>query len=80
MTDDLIVWVSDPENKEAYPIVTYTWLLLYKNYPDKAKSALLKDLLKYVLIEGQKDAEPLGYIPLPKSVSDKVLATVQNIK
>jgi phosphate transport system substrate-binding protein len=80
MPDDLIVWVSDPEGKEAYPIVTYTWLLLYKNYPDKAKSALLKDLLKYVLIEGQKDAEPLGYIPLPKPVSEKVLTAVQNIK
>jgi phosphate transport system substrate-binding protein len=80
MADDLIVWVSDPESKEAYPIVTYTWLLLYKNYSDKAKSALLKDLLKYVLTEGQKDAEPLGYIPLPKPVSEKVLAALQNIK
>jgi len=80
MDDDLIVWVDDPEIKEAYPIVTYTWLLLYKNYPDKKKSALLQDLLKYVLTDGQKEAEPLGYIPLPKPVSEKVLAAVKNIK
>jgi phosphate transport system substrate-binding protein len=80
MPDDLIVWVSDPESREAYPIVTYTWLLLYKNNPDKAKSALLKNLLQYVLTEGQKDAEPLGYIPLPKPVAEKVLGAVQNIK
>jgi phosphate transport system substrate-binding protein len=80
MDEDLIAWVDDPENKEAYPIVTYTWLLLYKNYPDKKKSALLQDLLKYVLTDGQKEAEPLGYIPLPKPVSEKVLAAVKNIK
>ncbi len=78
--NDLIAWISDPEAKDAYPIVTYTWLVLYKNYPDKKKTAVLHDLLKYVLTEGQKDAEPLGYIPLPKPVSEKVLAALQNIK
>jgi len=78
--NDLIVWVSDPDATDAYPIVTYTWLLLYKNYPDKKKTAVLRDLLKYVLTDGQKDAEPLGYIPLPKPVGEKVLAALQNIK
>jgi phosphate transport system substrate-binding protein len=78
--NDLIAWVSDPDAKDAYPIVTYTWLLLYKNYPDKKKAAVLQDLLKYVLTDGQQDAEPLGYIPLPKPVSEKVLAALQNIK
>src|SRR5208283_1968258 len=65
---DLIVWASDPTGADAYPIVTYTWLLLYKQYPDKRKAALLKDLLAYCLKEGQKDAEPLGYVPLPPAV------------
>jgi phosphate transport system substrate-binding protein len=78
--NDLIAWVSDPDAKDAYPIVTYTWLLLYNNYPDKKKTAVLQDLLKYVLTDGQKDAEPLGYIPLPKPVSEKALAALQNIK
>jgi phosphate transport system substrate-binding protein len=77
---DLIAWVSDPAAKDAYPIVTYTWLLSYKNYPDKKKAAVLKELLKYVVTDGQKDAEPLGYIPLPKTISDKVIAALQNIK
>ena len=78
--NDMIVWASDPNGKDAYPIVTYTWLLFYKNYPDKKKAAILKDLLKYVVTDGQKFAEPLGYIPLPKIVSDKVIAATQNIK
>ena len=77
---DLIVWASDPNGKDAYPIVTYTWLLFYKNYPDKRKVAVLKDLLKYVVTDGQQYAEPLGYIPLPKTVSQQVIAALQNIK
>ena len=39
---DLIAWASDPAGKDAYPIVTYTWLLLYKQYPDKKKADVLK--------------------------------------
>ena len=77
---DLIAWVSDPSAKDAYPIVTYTWLIVYKNYPDKKKTTVLKDLLKYVVTDGQKDAEPLGYVPLPKTVSEKVMAALQSIQ
>jgi len=68
LTPDLIMWVSDPEAKDAYPIVTYTWMLLYKKNDDKAKLAALKSLLNYGLTEGQKQAESLGYVPLPDNV------------
>jgi len=80
MPADLIVWASDPTGKDAYPIVTYTWLLLYKEYPDKRKSAVLKELLTNCLRDGQKDAEPLGYIPLPPAVSDKVINALETVK
>jgi phosphate transport system substrate-binding protein len=80
MPADLIVWASDPSGKDAYPIVTYTWLLLYKQYPDKRKAAVLKELLAYCLKDGQKEAEPLGYIPLPVAVSDKVINVLQTVK
>ena len=73
MPEDLIVWVPDPEPKDAYPIVTYTWLLVNKKYPREKLSAL-QGLLNYGLTEGQKDAEPLGYIPLPDAVVEKVKA------
>src|SRR5215813_7955009 len=56
MPDDLIVWASDPEAKDAYPIVTYTWMIFYKQYKDKNKLAVLQDLLQYCLTEGQKDS------------------------
>jgi len=78
LPENLIVWVSDPEPKDAYPIVTYTWLLVNKKY-DKSKLAVLQDLLKYSLTDGQKDAEPLGYIPMPAPVVEKVKAAVDTL-
>ena len=76
--ENLIVWVPDPEPKDAYPIVTYTWLLVNKKY-DKSKAGVLRDLLKYGLSDGQKDAEPLGYIPMPAPVVQKVGAAIDTI-
>jgi phosphate transport system substrate-binding protein len=79
LPDDLIVWASDPEPADAYPIVTYTWLICYKKYADKGKLQAVQDLVKYGLTEGQKDAEALGYIPLPESVVAKATAAVQGL-
>jgi phosphate transport system substrate-binding protein len=78
LPENLIAWVVDPEPKDAYPIVTYTWLLVNKKY-EKSKLAVLQDLLKYSLSDGQKDAEPLGYIPMPQPVVEKVRAAVDTI-
>ena len=74
---DFIVWVSDPDGKDAYPIVTFTWMLLYKKYDSKEKLDALKSVVTYGLTEGQKDSEALGYVPLPDSVSSKAEAAVQ---
>jgi phosphate transport system substrate-binding protein len=79
LPDNLIGWASDPAAAEAYPIVTYTWIICYRHYPDAKKLAALQDLLKYSLKEGQNDAEALGYIPLPAATVSKDLAAVQTI-
>jgi phosphate transport system substrate-binding protein len=70
--ENMIVWNDDPAGKDSYPIVTYTWLLCYKKYSDKAKMDALKGVIKYALHEGQKDAPGLGFIPLPAGVVSKV--------
>ena len=44
MPEDLRCWLPDPEGKDSYPIVTYTWLLCYKKYPDAASSKALKSV------------------------------------
>jgi phosphate transport system substrate-binding protein len=77
--DDMIVWASDPEVPDAYPIVTYTWLICYRKYPDKNKLQAMQDLVRYALTEGQRDSEALGYIPLPDGVVAKATAAVQNL-
>jgi len=76
---DMIVWVSDPAGADAYPIVTYTWMLLYKKYEDKDKLAALRGLIDYSVTDGQKESESLGYVPLPDSVAQKVKAAADSI-
>jgi phosphate transport system substrate-binding protein len=78
LPENMIAWAPDPEPKDAYPIVTYTWLLVNKKYP-KSKLEVLQGLLKYGLADGQKDAEPLGYIPMPAPVIEKVKAAIETL-
>lgn len=78
LPNNLIAWNPDPVGEDAYPIVTYTWQIFYKKY-DPAKLAAIQELIKYQLNDGQKDAEAMGYIPLPESVIAKGLAASSNI-
>jgi len=77
---DLRAWVTDPAGDDAYPIVTYTWILAKKKHEDKAKADAVKKLLKWCLTDGQKLSEGLHYVALPESVSTKVLAAVDTIE
>lgn len=62
---DLRAWLPDPDGAKAYPIATYTWLLLYKKNQDPKKAAALRELVDWCLTEGQKMNAQMGYIPLP---------------
>jgi phosphate transport system substrate-binding protein len=79
MPENLIAWAPDPDGDESYPIITYTWLLCYKQYADAEKVKILKEVIDYCLSEGQKSSEQLGYIPLPENVVEKVRAAAENI-
>ena len=59
LPEDLIVWVSDPEGDDAYPIVTYTWIMTYKKYADPKKAAALKDVLD-LLPDGGPERERIA--------------------
>ncbi|MFM8718835.1 MAG: phosphate ABC transporter substrate-binding protein PstS [Chthoniobacterales bacterium] len=80
LPENLRVWPVDPAAPEAYPITTFTWLLLYKKYDDAAKLKALKDFITYGLTEGQSLATGLGYIPLPESVVAKANAALGTIE
>jgi phosphate transport system substrate-binding protein len=77
--DDLRIWLPDPDGKNAYPIVTYTWILCYKTYDDPKLAAELKQVLRYCLTDGQKISAELGYIPLPEEVAARVLKALDQI-
>lgn len=57
--------VTDPDGAGAYPIVTYSWLLLYKKYSMAAKGAEMTKFVSWGLTDGQRFASDLGYVPLP---------------
>jgi phosphate transport system substrate-binding protein len=80
MPSDLIVWMPDPDGDASYPIVTYTWIMAYKKYPEPANAKTLKDVLSWCLGDGQKMSEKLGYVPLPDAVATKVKAALDNIQ
>ncbi|WP_235908921.1 phosphate ABC transporter substrate-binding protein PstS [Roseiconus nitratireducens] len=80
MPEDLRAWLPDPEGEQAYPIVTYTWLLCYKKYDDPTKAEALKELVRYCLTEGQKVSDEMGYVPLPENVVERVTKALDNIQ
>jgi phosphate transport system substrate-binding protein len=70
---------GNPAGDDAYPIVSYTWLL-FPETQDAEKAKVARDLVEYVLTEGQKSADSMGYIPLPANVVEKVREVSQLIK
>ena len=74
LPENLRAYVPDPAGAQSYPIVTFTWMLLYKNYADRQKAQALHDLFAWSLTDGQNMAPDLGYVPLPGEVAKKGLA------
>ncbi len=68
----------DPDGTDSYPIVTYTWLLLYKNYGPE-RLAAIKGFVEWGLTEGQQYLEPLGYIRLPPKAESMAMEAVSAI-
>lgn len=68
---DLRAWATDPAGENAYPIASFTWLLVYKDQEDD-KAQALRDLIEYMVTKGQESSEEMGYIPLPENVVEKV--------
>jgi phosphate transport system substrate-binding protein len=78
--EDLQIKVPDPENAEAYPIVTYTWVLARKHYNNARDANALKTLLAHCVDEPQqKVATELGYVSLPASVVDRIRGAIAQI-
>lgn len=79
LSADLQGQVEDPPGAEAYPIVTYSWLLAYKRYDDPAKARVLRQVVQWGVTEGQKFGPDLGYVPLPGEIVQKVSTALNQI-
>jgi phosphate transport system substrate-binding protein len=80
MPDDFRVSITNAEGKDAYPIASFTWMLLYQNPQDKERAKIMVDFLKWALTDGQKEATALHYAPLPQAVVDKELQALAKIQ
>lgn len=72
LPENLRAFIINPEGDNSYPIVTYTWILVYKDYDDPEKAKAMEAMIQYGLTQGQEQAPALGYVPLPKTVVEKV--------
>ena len=80
MPEDFRVSITNAPGAEAYPIASFTWILMYENPDDKAQGRAMVDFMKWALTDGQKFATELGYAPLPQAVVDAELKTLERVK
>ncbi|HEY5513530.1 MAG TPA: phosphate ABC transporter substrate-binding protein PstS [Geomonas sp.] len=80
MPADYRVSLVNQPGKNAYPIVGFTWLLVYQAQKDKVKGKKLVEFLNWELKQGQKMAAKLLYAPLPANVAKMVEKTVKSIR
>ena len=80
MPADFRVSITNAEGKGAYPISSFTWLLLYEDPKDKTQARAMVEFLRWALTDGQKFAGQLGYAPLPASVVKLEMTALQQIK
>ena len=80
MPPDFRVSITNAPGKDAYPIASFTWLLVPQQFKDGNKANIMKGFLTWMLDSGEGMTQQLSYAPLPREVSEKVRATVATIK
>jgi phosphate transport system substrate-binding protein len=76
---DFRVSLTDPTAPDAYPIASFTWLLVRKNYPDAAKARELVKFIWWSETTGQAQAPRLGYAPIPKAMQPWIEARLKTV-
>jgi phosphate transport system substrate-binding protein len=71
--------LADPHGDGAYPIVSYSWLLLHKHYDEPGKAEAIKNFVRWSLTNGQSKAEGLGYLPLPPGAGQLGLQALDTV-
>jgi phosphate transport system substrate-binding protein len=80
MPADFRVSITNAPGKDAYPISSFTWLLIPAQSKDAGKGKILADFLNWMVEDGQKMTAELAYAPLPESVVVKVKAEIKQVR
>ncbi len=80
MPPDFRVSITNAPGKGAYPISSFTWLLIPVQAKDAQRGKIIKDFLNWMVESGQNMATQLSYAPLPKDVAGKVKATIAQVR
>jgi len=80
MPDDFRVSITNSSGKDAYPISSFTWLLVPAKIQDGPKRDAIKGFLTWMLADGQTYAEQLSYAKLPKEVVEKEKKAIAKVQ
>ena len=80
MPPDFRVSITNAPGKNAYPISSFTYLLIPAHAQDAAKAKVIKDFLSWMLANGEGQVATLDYAPLPRNVAVKVKATLEKLQ
>lgn len=78
--DDYRVSITNAPGRDAYPISSFTWMLVPARSADPAKGRVLRDLLSWIVKSGESESERLSYAPLPKNLVQKELKTIYSLQ
>ena len=80
MPADFRVSITNAPGKDAYPISSFTWLLIPVRSKDAARGKIIADFLNWMVDDGQKMTAQLTYAPLPQTVAAKVKAEIKQVQ
>jgi phosphate transport system substrate-binding protein len=80
MPADFRISITNAPGKDAYPIASFTWLLIPAASKDPAKGKILSDFLNWMVTDGQKMTSALAYAPLPDNVAAKVKEAIKEVR
>ncbi len=80
MPKDFRVSITNPSGPGAYPISSFTWILLYEDAKDKNQAKVMADFMRWALADGQKFAPELGYAVVPQNVVQMELEQLNQVK
>ena len=80
MPADFRVSITNAPGKTAYPISSFTWLLIPVQAKDPKNGKIIADFLNWMVTDGQKLTSQLSYAPLPETVVEKVKAAIKQVR